>query len=116
MESESRQKSNDGRQISVAGMLAYTALWALIICLSREAVNLQQGIHSIAQARLSEILMLIVTGLLFVAIGLPIAIVVGRTPKAVPISLGCFLVGFIAIPVLVVVLVTLGSFGVIDLD
>jgi hypothetical protein len=112
----SRQKSNRGRQISVAGVLAYTALWALSISLFREAVRLQQGVHSIAQARLSNILMLIVTGLLFVAIGLPIAIVFGRRRQALPISLGCFLVGFIAIPILLVVLVTLGSFGVIDLD
>lgn len=116
MESVSGQKSNGGRQISVAGVLAYTALWAMIICLFREAIKLQQGIHTIAQARLSGILMMIVTGLLFVAIGLPIAIVVGRRRQAVPVSLGCFLVGFIAIPILLVVLLTLGSFGVIDLD
>ena len=110
------QKSYRGRQISLAGVLAYTALWALIICLFREAVKLQQGVHTIAQARLSDILMLIVAGLLFVAIGLPIAIVFGRSRQAVPISLGCFSVGLLAIPILIVVLVALGSFGVIDLD
>lgn len=116
MNTVSRQKENGGRQISVAGVLAYTSLWALIICLFREAVKLQQGIYSIAEARLFDILMLIVTGLLFVAFGLPIAIVVGKRRQTVPISLGCFSIGLLAIPILIVVLVTLGSFGIIDLD
>ncbi len=116
MDSVSRQKENGGRQISVAGVLAYTALWALIICLFREAVKLQQGIYSIAEARLFDILMLIVTGLLFVAIGLPIAIVVGKRRQAVPVSLGCFLIGFLAIPILIATLVALGTLGIIDLD
>ena len=115
-ESVRLQKSGGGRQISLAGVLAYTALWALIICVFQGAVKLQQGVHSIAEARFSDILMLIVAGLLFVAIGLPIAIVSGRSRQAVPISLGCFAVGLIAIPSLIVILVTLGSFGVIDLD
>ncbi len=115
-ESVSRQKADGGRQISLSGVLAYTALWALIICVFQGAVKLQQGVHTIAEARFSDILMLIAAGLLFVAIGLPIAIVFGRSRQAVPISLGCFALGLIAIPVLIVVLVTLGSFGVIDLD
>ena len=113
----SRQKADGGRQISLAGVLAYTALWALIICVFQGALKLTQGArHTIAEAQFSEILMMIVAGLLFVAIGLPIAIVFGRSRQAVPISLGCFAVGLIAIPILRVVLVTLGSFGVIDLD
>ena len=96
--------------------MAYTALWALIIGFFRHAVKLQQGTHTINQALLSNTLMLIVTGLLFVAIGLPITLVVGRMRKAVPISLGYFLVGFIAIPMLITVLVTLGMLGIINLD
>lgn len=115
-ESVSRQKSDGGRQISLAGVLAYTALWALIICMFQGAVKLRQGVHTIVEARLSDILMLIVAGLLFVAIGLPIAVVFGRSRQAIPISLGCFSIGLLAIPILIVVLVTLGSFGVIDLD
>lgn len=112
----SRQKADGGRQISLAGVLAYTALWALIICVFQGALGLTQGAHTIAEAQFSEILMMIVAGLLFVAIGLPIAIVFGRSRQAVPISLGCFAVGLIAIPILTVVLVTLGRFGFIDLD
>ncbi|MCA9130284.1 MAG: hypothetical protein KDB22_24520 [Planctomycetales bacterium] len=112
----SLQKAAGGRQLSLAGVLAYTALWALIICVFQGAVKLQQGVHTVAEARFSDILMLIVAGLLFIAIGLPIAIVFGRSRQAVPISLGCFAIGLIAIPILIVVLVTLGSFGVIDFD
>jgi hypothetical protein len=111
-----RQQPNGGRQISIAGVMAYAALWALVISLFRQAVKLQQGTYTIVEGRLSDTLMLIATGLLFVAIGLPITILVGRTRQAVPISLGCFFVGFIAIPILIVILMTLGSFGVIELD
>lgn len=112
----SNQKSKGVRQISVAGMMAYTILWALIIGLFRQAVNLQQGTHTITEARLSNALMLIVTGLLFVAIGLPITLLVGRKRQAVPISLGCFFVGLIAIPIVIAVMVTLGSLGIINVD
>jgi hypothetical protein len=104
------------RQFSVAGMIVYTALWALIISLFRFAIKLKQGTHTITEARLSDALMLTATGLIFVAIGLPIAILIGRKRHAVPISIGCFFVGFIAIPILIVVLVTIDSLGVIDLD
>lgn len=97
-------------------MLAYAALWAAIPCLFREIAKLQEGTHSIAAARLSEILTLVLTGLLFVAIGLPIAIAAGNRRQAVPISLVCFVAGLVAIPILIAVLVTLGSFGIIDLD
>ena len=96
--------------------MAYTALWALGICLLRQAINLQQGTHTIAEAQLSNILVLIVTGMLFVAIGLPISVAVGRTRQGVPIAIGCFFVGFIAIPTLTIILVALGSLGLINLD
>lgn len=96
--------------------MGYTILWAAIIGLFRQAVNLQQGTHTITEARLFDVLVMIVTGLLFVAIGLPITLVVGRKRQAVPISLGCFFVGFIAIPFLIAVLVTLGSLGIINVD
>ena len=63
-----------------------------------------------------DILLLIVAGLLFVAIGLPISIVFGKSRQAGPISIGCFSIGLIAIPVFIFVLMTLGGLGVIDLD
>lgn len=55
----------------------------------------------------------------FLAVGKvfgPVTIIAGRARQAAPISLGCFLVGLMAIPMLVAVLVTLSSFGAIDLD
>jgi len=110
------QKPSGGRQISVAGVMAYTALWALIVGLFCQAVKLQQGTHTITEAQLSNTLLLIVTGLLFVAIVLPITLVIGRKRQAVPISLGCFFVGLIAIPILIAVLVTLDRFGIIKID
>jgi hypothetical protein len=110
------QKPSGGRQISVAGVMAYTALWALIVGLSRQAVKLQQGTHTITESQLSNTLLLIVSGLLFVAIALPITLVVGRKRQAVPISLGCFFVGLIAIPILIAVLVTLDWLGIIKVD
>jgi hypothetical protein len=112
----SSQEPHGGKQFSVAGMIAYTVLWALIISLFRFAIRLEQGTYTITDARLSDALTLTATGLLFVAIGLPIAILIGRKRHAVPISIGCFFVGFIAIPILIVVLVTIDSLGVIDLD
>lgn len=112
----SRQESHGGRQFSIGAAMAYTALWALIISLFRFVTTLKQGTHTITEARLSDALLLTVTGLLFVAIGVPIAILIGRKRHAVPISIGCFLVGFIAIPILIAVLVTIDSLGVIDLD
>ena len=96
--------------------MAYTVLWALIIGLFRQAVKLQQGTHTITEAQLSHVLLLIVTGLLFVAIVLPIILVVGRKQQAVPISLGCFFVGLVAIPILIAVLVTLDWLRIIKLD
>lgn len=74
IESVSRQKSNGRRQLSVAGVLAYTAVWALIISLFREAIKLKEGTHTLAEAQLSDMLMLIITGLLFVAIGVVSAV------------------------------------------
>jgi len=115
-ESVSQQKSAGGRQISLAGVLTYTALWALILCMLQGAVKLRQGVHTIVEARLSDVLMLTVTGLLFVAIGLPISIVFGKSRQAGPISIGCFSIGLIAIPVFIFVLMTLEGLGVIDLD
>ena len=114
--SVSRQKPIGRRQIAISGLMVYTALWALIIGLFRQAVKLQQGTYTITQARLSDILMLIVSGLLFVAIALPIIVVVGRERQAIPVSLGCFFVGSIAIPILIAVLVTLDTFGIIKID
>lgn len=105
-----------GRQISILGMMAYAALWALVIFLFRQAAKLQQGTHTIAEARWSDLLILTATGLIFVAIGLPIAIIVGRSRQANSIALGCFFVGFLAIPILIFVLLALSRFGIIDLD
>lgn len=96
--------------------MAYTALWALIVGIFRQAVKLQQGTHTITATQLSNTLLLIVTGLLFVAIVLPITLVFGRKRQAVPISLGCFFVGLIAIPILIAVLVTLDWLGIIKVD
>ncbi len=110
------QKPIGGRQISVAGVMAYTALWALIVGLFRQAVKLQQGTHTITESQFSSTLLLIVTGLLFVAIALPITLAVGRKRQAVPISLGCFFIGLIAIPTLIAALVALDRFGIIKID
>lgn len=102
--------------MSLTAVLVYTALWALILCMFQGAVKLRQGVHTAVEAGLSDILMLIVAGLLFVAIGLPVAFVFGRSRQAIPISLGCFGVGVFAIPILIVILAALGSIGIIDLD
>ncbi len=47
--------------------MSYKALWALIVGLHRQAVKLQQGIHTITESKLSNTLLLMITGLLFVA-------------------------------------------------
>ena len=112
----SSQQPSGGKQISVAGVLAYTTLWALVIGLFRQVAKLQEGTYSIAEARLADVLMLVATGLLFVAIGLPVAIFAGRSRQIAQTSFGCFFVGILAIPILVVILATLSSFGVINLD
>jgi hypothetical protein len=110
------ERSNGGRQITVAGIMAYTTLWALIIGLFRLVAKLQQGPRTVVEAKLSDTLLMVVIGMFFVAIGLPIAILLGRARQAVPISLGCFFLGFIAIPILMVVVAILLRFGIIDLD
>ena len=60
--------------------------------------------------------MLIAIALLFVALGIPLAIALGRSRQVVPVSLGCFAFGLTAIPILVCVLMTLSRLGVIDVD
>ena len=77
------QTANGRRQMTVAGVMAYTALWGLCFGLFRLAANLTQGVHTIAANQLSSMLMMVATGLLFVAIGLPITILAGRTRQAV---------------------------------
>ena len=111
-----RQKAVGGRRVTLAGVLAYTALWALIICIFQGVAKLQQGVHTIAEAQLSDTLMLIAIGLLFVALGILLAIALGRSRQVVPVSLGCFAFGLTAIPILVFVLMTLSRLGVIDID
>ena len=102
--------------MTVAGVMAYTALWGLCFGLFRLAANLTQGVHTIAANQLSSMLMMVATGLLFVAIGLPITILAGRTRHAVPVAFGCFFVGLLAIPVLLLTLLVLAGLGVIELD
>ena len=111
-----RQKAVGGRRVTLASVLAYTALWAWIICIFQGVAKLQQGVHTIAEAQLSDDLMLIAIALLFVALGIPLAIALGRSRQVVPVSLGCFAFGLTAIPILVFVLMTLSRLGVIDVD
>ena len=112
----SRPTANGRRQMTVAGVMAYTALWGLCFGLFHLAAKLTQGVHTIAANRLSSMLMLIATGLLFVAIGLPITILAGRSRQVVPVVFGCFFVGLLAIPILLVTLAALAGLGVIELD
>ncbi len=113
---DKEQLPKGGQQVTVAGLMGYAALWAVVICLFRQAAQLQQGTYTIAESRLSDILMLLSGGLLCVAIGLPITILVGKSRQAAPVALGCFLTGVLAIPLLVVILVILASAGIVDLD
>lgn len=47
--------------------MSYKVLWALIVGLHRQAVKLQQSIHTITESKLSNTLLLMIAGLLFVA-------------------------------------------------
>ena len=97
-------------------MLAYTALWALTICIFQGAAKLPQGVHTIAEGQITNVLMLIAIGLSYAAIGIPLAIVFGKRRQVVPISLDCFAFGLTAIPILLFVLMALIRFGVVDFD
>ncbi|MEM8736488.1 MAG: hypothetical protein AAGG44_19820 [Planctomycetota bacterium] len=112
----SKRELSAGRQISLVGIVGYSTLWAVMIALFKAAVNLQQGTHTIGEARLSQIMMLAATGLLFVAIGLPISLLTGKTRERAQFFIVCFLLGLAAIPVLISVLGTLASFDLLDLD
>lgn len=112
----SKQKVNSGRQITVGGLLVYTTIWALIFGLYGQAAKLTEGVHTLAQFELANILGMLATGLVFVAIGLAIAFVAGKVRQAVPISLGCFVLGLFALPLLYATLMILVRYGVIDLD
>ncbi|MFN3189294.1 MAG: hypothetical protein ACE361_02135 [Aureliella sp.] len=107
---------NGKRQITVAGVLMYSALWALIVFLFQCVAGLQQDTYTITEARLSEVLMFIATGLLFVAIGLPVSVLLGKARKATPTTIICFLIGLLAIPSVVCLLMILAGLGVVDLD
>ncbi len=96
--------------------MAYATLWAVVLYLFRHAAKLQEGTYTVNEARVSDTLMLFAAGLFCVAIGLPFAVLSGKSRKAAPIAFGCFVFGFLAIPVLVALLVLLGSLGVLDLD
>lgn len=112
----SGELGNGRRQITVTGLMAYTVLWGLVLGLFRLAISLVQGVHTIAENQLSQLLILIATGLLFVAIGLPITFLAGGKRQAFPISVGCFFVGLLAIPCLVVISWILLALGVITLE
>lgn len=106
----------DSRQISVASLMAYAGLWAVILGIFRLIINLHQGVYTIAEAQLTDVLMLFAAGLTFAAIALPITVLVGRVKRALPVAFFFFLVGFFALPILVGLLFTLAIFGLIDLD
>lgn len=114
--SVSSPESNSGKQFSVIGVMAYLAMWAMSLSVYRHHYVMQQGTHSLAQAQFSQVLVLIATGLLFVAIGLPIIIVAGFRRQAVPISVGCFCLGVLAIPIFIGILLFLALLGIIDID
>ena len=104
------------RQVSVAGLIGYATLWAVIISLFRQAAKLQQGTYTIAESRLSDFMLLVSAGLLCVAIGLPVMVLRGKSRNAASIAFGCFIIGVLVPPIMVVILMVLAGYGLIDLD
>lgn len=113
---EGRQRPRSGQQISVAVLMSYATLWAVVIFLFRQAARLQEGTYTITEARLSDLLMLAAAGLFCAAIALPVTVLFGRSRHAAPVAFGCFVGGILGILILIVTALVLGSFGVIALD
>lgn len=112
--------SDENYQLSTRGIAIYVALWALIFAVVRVLAVYSsigaEGSYPYEAGMVTDFGVPIAIGLVLVAVGVAVAYSIGKIRHAWSVAVACFLVGWLAIPVLWVTIILLAALGVLSLD
>ena len=104
-------------QLTTKEIFGYVALWGIIfgvINILRAYSSIgAKGAYSYSAALVTDFVLPIAIGLVFVAIGIAISYLLGKKEHTWVVGVWCFLAGCLAIPVMVGVIMILFALGVI---
>ncbi len=107
-------------RLSAKGIAVYVALWALIFAVVRVLMEYSslgaQGTYSIEAGMVTDFVLPIAIGLVLVALGVTIAYVVGQVRHAWAVTIWCFVIGCVSIPMLWATVMFLAALGIISTD
>ncbi len=118
MTSESSRKGE--YRLSVRDIFAYVTLWAVILAVGRVLAEYSSigatGPYPYKAALVTNFLLPVAIGLVFVAIGVAVACLFGKINHVRAIAAWCFVIGCFSLPMLWVVVVVLAGLGLLSLD
>lgn len=118
MTSESSREAK--YRLSIKGALIYLTLWVAIFAIARVL-----ALHSSIGAKgpyphsaglLTDFLLPIAIGLVFVGVGIPVAYSLGAAKHVRAVAAWCFMVGCFSLPMLWIGAVVLAGIGLLSLD
>lgn len=113
-------KQGNERQLTTRGVFAYVALWATIFgvvhILEKYSSLGATGSYPISAGHVTDFVLPVAIGLVFVAIAVAIAFFVGKIRHYRIVAIWSFVAGFLSLFVVFVVVVILASLGLLSLD
>ena len=107
-------------RLSVRGLLAYVTLWAMIFVVGRVLAEHSSigatGPYPYNAGLVTAFVLPIAIGLVFVAIGVPVAYAFGKIKRVRAVAVWCFVAGCLSLPMLWIVVVLLAGLGILSLD
>jgi len=118
MTSESNR--NGKYQLSVRGIFAYVTLWAMIFAVVRVLAKYSSiganGPYPYNAGLVTNFVLPVAIGLVFVAICVTVAYLIGNIKHVRAIAVWCFVIGCFSLPMLWIVVVVLAGLGLLSLD
>ena len=107
-------------RLSVRGIVIYVTLWASIFAVIRVLAEYSSigatGPYPSSAGLVTNFLLPVAIGLVFVAIGVTVAYSIGAIKHFRTVVIWCFFIGWLSLPMLWLVVVVLAGLGLLDLD
>ena len=107
-------------RLSARGIAIYVTLWATIFAVVRVLAKHSSigasGAYPYSAALVTDFLLPVAIGLVFIAIGVTAAYFFGKIRHVAAIAVWCFVIGCLALPMLWITLVVLAGIGLLSLD
>ena len=118
MTSETRR--GEKYRLSVRGIATYVTLWASIFAVVRVLAKYSSvganGAYPYSAALVTDFLLPVAIGLVFIAIGVTVAYFFGKIKHVRAVAVWCFVMGWLSLPLLWIAVVVLAGIGLLSLD